>query len=79
MKPTTRLLRDISECPHELIDRLRHYFLTYKDVPGGKDPIVELTHTYGREEAHEVIRRSREDYIKKFGDVETMLFDILRS
>lgn len=71
--------QDISECPHELIDRLRHYFLTYKDVPGGKDPIVELTHVYGRDEAHEVIRRSREDYIKKFGDVETMLFDILRS
>ncbi len=70
--------RDVSECPHELIDRLRHYFLTYKEVPGGKNPIVELTHVYGRDEAHEVIRRSREDYLNKFGDVETMLFDILR-
>lgn len=65
--------RDINECPHALIDRLRHYFLTYKDVPGGKAPIVELTHIYGREEAQEVIRRSREDYLGKFGDVESML------
>jgi inorganic pyrophosphatase len=65
--------QDIKECPHALIDRLRHYFLTYKDVPGGKAPIVELTHIYGPEEAHEVIRRSREDYLGKFGDVEQML------
>jgi inorganic pyrophosphatase len=65
--------QDIKECPHALIDRLRHYFLTYKDVPGNKTSIVEVTHVYGREETHEVIRRSREDYLGKFGDVELML------
>ncbi len=65
--------QDIQECPHALIDRLRHYFLTYKDVPGDKTSIVEVTHVYGRQEAHEVIRRSREDYLAKFSEVESML------
>jgi inorganic pyrophosphatase len=65
--------QDIEECPHALIDRLRHYFLTYKDVPGDRDSKVEVTHVYGREEAYEVIRRSREDYLEKFSDVELML------
>ena len=69
--------QDVSDCPPALIDRLRHYFLTYKDVPGGRAPIVELTHIYGREEAHEVIRRSREDYLDKFGDVEAMVREVL--
>ncbi|MBI3653308.1 MAG: inorganic pyrophosphatase [Acidobacteria bacterium] len=72
-------LREINECPQSLIDRLRHYFLTYKDVPGGKNPTVELTHLYGRDEAHEVIRRSREDYLAKFGDVEGMLVEAMRN
>ena len=76
---SSQIIRNIDAHQTQLINRLRHYFLTYKDVPGGKDPIVELTHIYGREEAHEVILRSRKDYISKFGDVETMLFDILRS
>jgi inorganic pyrophosphatase len=71
-------LRDIKECPSALLDRLRHYFLTYKDVPVSKTPQVELTHVYGRDEAHEVIRRSREDYLAKFGDVEGMLVEAMR-
>ena len=70
--------RDVGDCPAALIARLRHYFLTYKAVPGGRDPVVEITHVYGREEAHEVIRRSRQDYLNKFGNGERMLLDILR-
>ena len=65
--------RDIADCPPSLIEPLRHYFLTYKDVPGGPSPLVELPQIYGSEEAHEVIRRSRADYLDKFGDVEMML------
>jgi inorganic pyrophosphatase len=65
--------RDISECPTSLTDRLRHYFLTYKDVPLATRPHVEITHVYGREEAHEVIRRSQADYATRFGAVEDQL------
>ena len=49
--------RDIKECPNALVQRLIHYFLTYKMSPQGESPSTEVTEVYGREEAHEVIRR----------------------
>lgn len=58
--------KDIQECPESLINRLKHYFLTYKNIPGDKTTVVEITETYNRAEAHEVIRRSIVDYDKKF-------------
>jgi len=58
--------KDILDCPEPLINRLRHYFLTYKNIPGESAAVVEITETYGREEAHEVIRRSVKDYNKHF-------------
>ena len=54
--------RDITDCPQALIDRLRHYFLTYKQLPGAANVRVEIAAVYDRAEAHEVIRRSRTDY-----------------
>ncbi len=60
--------KDIADCPSALVDRLRHYFLTYKDAPGSGERRVEITHVYDRLEAHEVIRRSQADYRAKFGD-----------
>jgi inorganic pyrophosphatase len=56
----------VQDCPATLIDRLKHYFLTYKNMPGQENKAVEITHTYGAIEAHEVIRRSIKDYNKKF-------------
>lgn len=57
--------KDISDVPQGIIDRLKHYFLTYKQSPNS-DPAQEakcvISHTYGREEAQEVIRLSLEDY-----------------
>ncbi|HEY6643899.1 inorganic pyrophosphatase [Povalibacter sp.] len=58
-------LTDIRQCPAAVIERLRHYFLTYKLSPGSPDP-VEITHVYSRSEAHEVIRRSVADYNAAF-------------
>ena len=63
-------IRDVSECPPNLIARLRHYFLTYKQAPGNGDSrIVEITHLYGRDEAHHVIDLAQEDYLSHFADV----------
>lgn len=59
-------LKDVSDCPATLIDRLKHYFLTYKNMPGQENKAVEITHTYGATEAYEVIKRSMEDYTAKF-------------
>ncbi len=59
-------ITDVNNCPKNLIDRLKHYFLTYKNMPGQENKAVEITHTYGVEEAQEVILRSIEDYNTKF-------------
>lgn len=59
-------LRDIDECPPALLDRLRHYFLTYKQSPDLPARRVEIAGVYGREEAYEAINRSRDDYRAHF-------------
>jgi len=53
--------RDVSDCPESYINRLKHYFLTYKNLPD-EGSFCEITNIYGREEAHEVISKSMEDY-----------------
>ena len=63
---------DISELPELVINRLKHYFLTYKDLPGKKIN-VEITDVYGKEEAHEVINRSIKDYQNKFENLDDIL------
>lgn len=64
--------RDIADCPALVIDRLMHYFLTYKDLPGNKAN-TEITHTYNIVEAHELIKRSIEDYKDRFIDLNNLL------
>ena len=63
---------NIEDMPKMVIDRVRHFFLTYKDLDGGAKN-VEITHVYGREEAYEVIRRSNADYLAKFGNADDQL------
>jgi len=60
---------DIYQCPPSLIERLRHYFLTYKEVPGESPGVVEIAEVYGRRTAHDVIMRSRLDYNARFGEL----------
>jgi inorganic pyrophosphatase len=67
----------IEDCPHNLIDRLRHYFLTYKDFPSVSLGKTEIAHTYGREEAFEVIRLARQDYEEKFTDLSQASKDVM--
>lgn len=55
---------DINDVPKAFIDRLRHYFLTYKEIPGSrKNPPVEVAQVYNKATAHRVIRQSIADYI----------------
>jgi inorganic pyrophosphatase len=54
--------RDIVDAPKALVERLRHYFLTYKQAPGASPPRVEIPDVYDRDEAYDVINRSRADY-----------------
>jgi inorganic pyrophosphatase len=64
---------DIYQVPPSLVDRLRHYFLTYKEVPGESPGLVEIAEVYGRRAAHDAINRSREDYRERFPDLQDLL------
>ncbi len=64
--------RDISEVPQIVIQRLEHYFLTYKDMPG-EEKDTEIAGTYGAEEAHKVITLAVEDYNLRFDNLGKLL------
>lgn len=57
---------DISQLPPALIERMKHYFLTYKLIPG-EESKVSIGAAYGYEHAKEVIRASIEDYDTEYG------------
>ena len=64
--PLWHNVSDISEIPEILVERLRHYFATYKLIPGTqKDVSVESV--YGRERALEVVRAAMDDYVDHYG------------
>ncbi|MEM9713760.1 MAG: inorganic pyrophosphatase [Actinomycetota bacterium] len=57
---------DLADFPTKLIDRLEHYFLTYKLVPGQPHEVT-IEERYGREHAHRVIEAAMADYDAEFG------------
>jgi inorganic pyrophosphatase len=63
--------KDITDCPNAVVERLRHYFLTYKDMPGDEKSRCEITHIYGRKEAVDLITNAMDDY---HDYVESVLF-----
>jgi inorganic pyrophosphatase len=63
---------DMKDCPPLVIDRLKHYFLTYKDMPGDEYHRCEITHIYNKSEALDLIKRSIKDYRNY---VENLLFE----
>jgi inorganic pyrophosphatase len=59
--------RDLADAPAALVDRLRHYFLTYKDLPGTVDARrCEIVGVYGVADAHAVLRAAMADYAAGF-------------
>ncbi len=58
-------IKDIDELPELVLKRLKHYFLTYKDMPG-LDADCEITHTYKADEAKAIIRLAAIDYESRF-------------
>lgn len=70
--------KDVSEIPKHMIDRLTHYFLTYKEMPNSnKRKECEITDIYGHEEATEVIQRSVTDYNNRFNINKRELFKMI--
>ena len=57
--------RDLRDVPAVLIERLQHYFLTYKLVPG-KRATATITRVYGGAHARRVVRAALADYQDAF-------------
>jgi inorganic pyrophosphatase len=71
-------IEDLQEVPPGLVERLQHYFLTYKQLPQEDPRRVEIAGVYDRKEALEVIGRSFEDYRARYGAPEKRISDLRR-
>ncbi|MBF0288874.1 MAG: inorganic pyrophosphatase [SAR324 cluster bacterium] len=58
-------IKDLSELPDSLIERIRHYFSTYKSLPREGSPVT-VGEPYGREHAEHVVESAIADYREKF-------------
>ena len=71
-------IQDIKDCPENLLERLKHYFLTYKEsaeeLCSNKNRRMEITHIYNREEAKEIIRLAEADYDDLFPGMRDLLY-----
>jgi inorganic pyrophosphatase len=59
-------VNDIDELPDIQVQRIKHYFGTYK-MSDAMDSSIKITGVYGREQAGEVINASLADYEESFG------------
>ena len=57
--------RDVTDVPPVFVERLQHYFLTYKLVPG-KRSRARIAKVYGRVHALKVVRAAMADYDDNF-------------
>jgi inorganic pyrophosphatase len=57
---------DITDLPPVLVERLRHYFSTYKLIPGEENKTF-IENVYGAPDAMEIIQAAIEDYNQMFG------------
>ena len=71
-------IEDIGQVPPGLVERLQHYFLTYKQLPQESPRRVEIADIYDRDAALETIRRSIEDYRAVYGAPEVRLEELKR-
>lgn len=52
---------EIAELPDGILERLEHYFLTYKSLPNERN-VCEIAGSYGREGSWQVINAAIKDY-----------------
>jgi len=58
---------DVSQLPEVIVNRLRHYFSTYKMLTPDEEKVA-IDKPYGREEAARVIKAAMADYEDHFGE-----------
>jgi inorganic pyrophosphatase len=57
---------DLDQLPSAIVDRLQHYFLTYKQLPSETERKIDIAEIYGADTAKEVILASMLDYNHHF-------------
>lgn len=60
-------LADVTQLPRAVVDRLRHYFLTYKTIPGETVNPITVDPVYTAMEARAILTAARADYAAEFG------------
>ncbi len=61
--------KDLKHIPTVVVNRLIHYFATYKmDMTGGTPNTIEIIGTYGATEAHAAIEAAMADYDEEFSE-----------
>jgi len=68
--PTYGEMADISQLARAVVDRIRHYFLTYKVIPGESATTISVDPVYNAMEARAILNAARDDYRAEFGDGE---------
>ena len=58
--------RDVGDLPSVLVERLQHYFETYKLVPD-RPNAIRIEQVYGRAHAEKVVNAAMRDYQESFG------------
>lgn len=58
--------QDITDLPEILIERLRHYFGTYKMIPG-EESQLKVERVYGVDHARQVVEAAMADYFDEYG------------
>jgi inorganic pyrophosphatase len=58
--------RGLSDVPAVLIERLQHYFSTYKMVPSEKMSVIKINRVYERDHALKVVQAAMADYAASF-------------
>lgn len=58
-------VRELGALPPALVERLRHYFMTYKLDPNGGQPVT-IDAVYGADHARKVLAAAMDDYAERF-------------
>jgi inorganic pyrophosphatase len=64
--PTYGEITGVAQLPRPIVDRLRHYFLTYKAIPGDTPNAITVDPVYDAMEARGVLLAAQADYAHAF-------------
>ena len=64
--PTFGDVTDVTQLPRAVVDRIRHYFLTYKSIPGESAATITVDPIYDAAQSRAVLLAAQADYEAEF-------------